>query len=344
MRRDIRIINAVVYVISAALLLLGVIFYRQPLLTVLLMMVILLLPLSFFITSKTIQLVEIDVAYNGGNITAGQTANFEFSVKNPSVFPLLNCCARFGIGNTLYRSIENEMVFPAEARKTITIKVPVETSKAGLVRVDFKTIEVNDFLNIMSFTLPFVKSIEIPVLPEEKEIVMPELKKVTVEAEEISTGDEGELTRDVKQVREYRPGDRLRDIHWKLSAKSDEFIVKEYEHAKDLYYMILPEFEYMYLKEDLENFYALGRNLIKGKESFRVALAGADESQIEIERVESIEDLQTVIFRIYELYAGLMPGKTSGAYDLFARQFPDMYGVIRLHGGRIIAEEVMEEY
>ena len=104
MRRDIRIINAVVYVISAALLLLGVIFYRQPLLTVLLMMVILLLPLSYFITSKTIQLIEIDANYNGGNITAGQTAHFEFSVKNPSVFPLLNCCVRFGVGNTLYRN------------------------------------------------------------------------------------------------------------------------------------------------------------------------------------------------------------------------------------------------
>ena len=32
--------------------------------------------------------------------------------------------------------------------------------------------------------------------------------------------ENGELTRDIKQLREYSPGDRLKDIHWKASASA----------------------------------------------------------------------------------------------------------------------------
>ena len=50
---------------------------------------------------------------------------------------------------------------------------------------------------------------------------------------------DGELTNDLLQLREYQPGDRIKDIHWKMTAKTDELMVKEYDRARDLYYLIL---------------------------------------------------------------------------------------------------------
>ena len=32
---------------------------------------------------------------------------------------------------------------------------------------------------------------------------------------------------EITDVREYRPGDRIKDIHWKLSAKKETLMVKE---------------------------------------------------------------------------------------------------------------------
>lgn len=37
---------------------------------------------------------------------------------------------------------------------------------------------------------------------------------------------------EVFQIREYAPGDRLQNIHWKLSAKSDDLMVREYSLPK----------------------------------------------------------------------------------------------------------------
>lgn len=33
---------------------------------------------------------------------------------------------------------------------------------------------------------------------------------------------------EVSEIREYRPGDRMHNIHWKLSAKRDEIMVYEF--------------------------------------------------------------------------------------------------------------------
>lgn len=39
---------------------------------------------------------------------------------------------------------------------------------------------------------------------------------------------------DVRGVRGYRPGDQIRDIHWRTSAKRDELTVREYDSAEPL--------------------------------------------------------------------------------------------------------------
>ena len=42
----------------------------------------------------------------------------------------------------------------------------------------------------------------------------------------------GSDTSEVFQIREYVPGDRLQNIHWKLSAKSEELMVREHSQTK----------------------------------------------------------------------------------------------------------------
>ena len=68
--------------------------------------------------------------------------------------------------------------------------------------------------------------------------MLPELDAVAVQVSErvrryfgeAESYDDFQPGTDVSQifdVREYRPGDRLQRIHWKLSAKSDGLLVRE---------------------------------------------------------------------------------------------------------------------
>ena len=73
--------------------------------------------------------------------------------------------------------------------------------------------------------------------------VMPELHDVPVrmtlatknfygEADVYDETTPGHDNSELFQVREYRPGDRLQNVHWKLTAKQDELIVKEHSLPK----------------------------------------------------------------------------------------------------------------
>ena len=43
-----------------------------------------------------------------------------------------------------------------------------------------------------------------------------------------SDEESGDDPSQIFEIRDYRPGDKMQKIHWKLSAKSDSLIVKEY--------------------------------------------------------------------------------------------------------------------
>lgn len=73
--------------------------------------------------------------------------------------------------------------------------------------------------------------------------VMPELHDVPVrmtlatknfygEADVYDENTPGHDNSELFQVREYRPGDRLQNVHWKLTAKQDELMVKEHSLPK----------------------------------------------------------------------------------------------------------------
>lgn len=48
------------------------------------------------------------------------------------------------------------------------------------------------------------------------------------ESEHFSEDKPGDDPSEVFDIREYEDGDRIRNIHWKLTSKRDEFMVKEY--------------------------------------------------------------------------------------------------------------------
>ena len=333
------------YILTIILFVLGAVFYRQPLIAVFLLLMIVLVPFSVFITLICAERLEPDaVSDRSGEISVAQSVTLTLKLTNPTIIPMLNCRLDFSLGNSLLGSFDNEVVMPAEAKRTKEVRIPIETSMPGMVRVVFSSLAVTDFLHFCTFTYPYEKIIELPVMPTQRQLPPLQFTKVSIPSDEaVSTGD-GDLTTDIKEVREYRNGDRLRDIHWKISARKDEIMVKEYDRTKDLYYVLLPEFEYDFLKDDLEIFYACGKELLKRKETFRVALAGDTGDFLEMYKVASIEELDTVLYRIYDVYSGLKSGETSQIYDVFSRQYPDMPGVIRIHRGNIVMPEIIEEY
>ena len=113
----------------------------------------------------------------------------------------------------------------------------------------------------------------VPVLPKERNIgdFPPAVPKdgpdEFTESENI-----GNISSDVKEIREYRPGDRLQRIHWKLSAKLDDLFVKEMAHTSSLAIILVPELCRDEIHDTAESLLSCIKIMYEKKERFEVCI------------------------------------------------------------------------
>lgn len=123
----------------------------------------------------------------------------------------------------------------AGRKKTAKIKAEYQARSVGNIRMEIGKVWCYDFLGLVALPLParYWKALEPETL-----LVLPRISEVPVmisrpsrdfagESEEHSKERGGDDPSEVFQIRDYQPGDKLRSIHWKLSAKTEEMMVRE---------------------------------------------------------------------------------------------------------------------
>ncbi|BCN32121.1 DUF58 domain-containing protein [Anaeromicropila herbilytica] len=121
--------------------------------------------------------------------------------------------------------------FALPSRSEATISVPIVIDHCGIAKIRLRKIKVSYFIALFSKKIRTDSKCTILVIPIIKEIPLSIGRKSTIlssDSERYYPGQVGNDTSEILQVREYRPGDKLQRIHWKLSAKKDELLVKDY--------------------------------------------------------------------------------------------------------------------
>lgn len=131
---------------------------------------------------------------------------------------------------------------------------------------------------------------------EARTIIYPRVAKLQVELSREAIGAvredvnmqsrEGNDPSEMYAVREYIPGDDIRSVHWKLSSKMDQILLRQSSDPTHYNVVLLPDFGRKYMqsdsKEQLEDIRQInhavavgeeiGRQLLKKRESFCIAL------------------------------------------------------------------------
>lgn len=334
MRENIKNIPYIIVYITGFLLLLFVaVFYRQPLLSVLLILLFIMPPLSVFAMIKTASSLDIRIAPDRTEYELPCEVYLILTVNNPGFIPLLNCRLMFNIENLYYpNNTDREILFPVEAHTDKRITIPIKVRYSGMIRVKILRLLISDPLHMYTKEIPVGEIYDIPVIPERVYVNEIKAEKAQSVDEDMIWAPDGELTMDIKQLREYRPGDKLRDVHWLLAAKGDELPVKEYERGKELYYLLLPELTEDTLQDTLAYFRSLALLLLKRGEIYRVAIYHVFEDVVKIRTVDSYEALRAVM---YELFKESIAAADT-AYIRLSDMYPELSGVIRIKGKKII--------
>ncbi|MBR5359571.1 MAG: DUF58 domain-containing protein, partial [Lachnospiraceae bacterium] len=191
---------------------------------------------------------------------------------------------------------------------------------------------LSDPLHMYTKEIPLGEIYDIPVMPEKVRVNGPDAAKTQSAFEDVIWASDGELTMDIKQLREYRPGDKLKDVHWLLAAKGDDLPVKEYERGKELYYLLLPELTEESLQDTLAYFRSLALLLLQRGEICRVAIYHTFEDVIDMKTVDSYEALRTVMYELFKESAAPEGAACLRLNDMY----PELPGVIRIRGKKII--------
>ncbi|MDR3239091.1 MAG: DUF58 domain-containing protein [Clostridiales bacterium] len=190
----------------------------------------LLLPaVSAFLGRYFLRALAVKQSLDRDLVLKGEQTVFRISVLNQS--PLFN-------PNVLFIFSEGHFAIDSSARNTAVtfrpkalrdLEFTLSCKYRGAYDIGARAIQTKDFLGLWNLSVPlkdnarltvYPRVIEIHKFPLSMNLLSKAFSRYDVRSEDYST---------VSDVRPYEASDSVKKIHWKLSAKRGELIVKNYE-------------------------------------------------------------------------------------------------------------------
>ena len=174
--------------------------------------------------------VNIRITGNSGNTGVGEKNLWRIELKNESIFTSLNCEVKGKIKNT-FMGTEKPLVIdmPISSKGTEYFDMDMSSEFCGRLLVSIESFSYRDLCGFISVTVNVASESAAFVMPSYTVTDRDDMDTFrTGVTESVSTAGKGNDFSEITDMREYIPGDRLKDIHWKLSAKKQKLMVKEY--------------------------------------------------------------------------------------------------------------------
>lgn len=231
------------------------------------------------------------------------------NVRNKSVIPLTNCVIRFQIGNVfLGEMVEQDIEIPLKPLDVTGIELPLCSACVGDVEIRTDQMVLTDFLGVFRTVREASAADHVYIIPQgetEENFSLNAFEKGMNEVEE--TQMKGSDFSDVSQIREYIPGDAIKNIHWKLSAKKDVWMVKErlqMSSQKLLVVLKLEKSSEEATDRTIETLYSLGEFLITNHVPLTLYWWSDKFREIRQETAESSAAWLDVMLHVFSTRAG----------------------------------------
>lgn len=306
------------YILGILILWACIVIFQQPFLLMLLFLLIILPALSIWLFHLAVSKLSVNIYSEIVAVENGNTVPIILECTNRSFFPLFACIFDFTLQN-LYKpnTVIHKLSLPILPGKKNKIQIPVETAFCGLLSLEAKALHISDYLHFITKEIPINIKVQVPVLPATTDISLPSTAPVSDGMEEFTESDnKGNLSSDIKEIREYRPGDRLQRIHWKLSAKLDDLLVKEMAHTSILSLVVLPECNRDKIQDTAIVLRSVMEQLWKKEERYEVCLYNAGACEFTYFLIT--EESQITETLIHFFYLPLYEGENEAKEAYFA--------------------------
>lgn len=262
------------------------------------------------------------------NITEqGQRIPVKIKIRNYSIFPTGKIGITLEESHVLFRKKRRAAFFATVEGKSAgemyaetVIHAEWYSNYAGKAKIRIKKVRCFDLLGMLALGLR-----KKHYAGEEVVIVMPSFYEIPMEIDDAAREFMAEQERYIQsntddtisdqfQIREYQPGDKIRSVHWKLSAKGDELMVRDYKNVLSCPVLLFLDLrklqgqkrkEILHRREELFTvLLSLSVTMIRKQCSHYVIWYDTKEKDVLRFRMEKEEDLYSLLIKIsgLELY------------------------------------------
>ena len=306
------------YVIWIVILAILYLVIRNTLFGAIFFSAVVMLILSIIIAKIIINGISIQIDIEKKSIERGNKLYFNIRTINKTIFPSNKLYVKLKINNAFFDGKEECYVnIPASIRGEDIICSDVKCDYVGNINIEATQLIIMDYLGLVKYTKEISREANVLVMPMDINYSI-SMDNALIEADE---GDKKANTLDsseIKGIREYKEGDTLHRIHWKLSSKFDELMVKEFETSVEANINLLIDLvkgKYDTLNETIEVLYSLVKKLL-GSGVCGVTVNWYDDSKEDYTYydINSMDDLNTMIEYIYNTNFSTSPGMVYYSY------------------------------
>ncbi|MCR4716501.1 MAG: DUF58 domain-containing protein [Lachnospiraceae bacterium] len=299
-----RIGYAVIIVLATFLML----FYHDYFFFMFFLVVIALPVFSVSVARYVVNNTELDIKLPARFYGENQDIAITITINNKTVFPMPSIVIKYHVDNGFYENEEShEMTLPLRNGEHKFV-FNISSIYSGSINVNANEYLITDYLGIYKKKISVDISSNVAIIPERSNVVVNLIDSMFYEGDD-EDSDLWNMSEDVTSIRDYReyqPGDRLQRIHWRLSAKQDEWYVKEYERELDRTYTLLLELrrdsiEMGDLNDIITAFYSTASYMLDQDMKFQVQWYDIKLESFMTERVLSEDDLLLSLQEIYKM-------------------------------------------
>jgi uncharacterized protein (DUF58 family) len=309
--------------------------YRMGELFLLFCVEVLLFAAMFALSVYAKKSLDLTVHVAQREIRKGETAEGWIEATNRGVLPIPKFRVQLFYSHNKTREGGGEWLgayVPAGGAARVAFSV--ESRFCGIVDLWLGTAETGDYLSLFGRKKKFDRDAEILVIPSGAglRIESPEygVYAATPDLEQIAPM--GDRPPDISQIELYRPGDAMKDIHWKLSARNDQLLSKRYveeESREALVYLNLFARKKMSAERMdafLELSSAVSLGLLEGRHTHRVQWYDAGPGRSVVHEIKTYGAYLRMIDELIRLLVGESASAEGPAYaGGFARVEESVY-------------------
>ncbi len=315
------------YILFLAALAFGYVFYNNYIMFVIIGAAIAVPIVSiivFEINYKKLQLSIVNLP-----LKAGKNADIQFGIMtlNRTIFPFGSIRIKLNIKNLFYNNQKEYIInIPDIPRKERKIQWKFSAVYSGCVRINIDEVELTDMLSLVKRTYPVNIEKTIEIYPDECEI------DTETDALTAGAGDETEVqyikgmdVSEVSGIREYISGDSMQAVHWKLSSRYDNFMVKDFSMPyTDRVYLAIELYNNPSVNDEMDNvidiYYSMARLMVKQGRQFFMLWYNIKTGVNEIMEIQTEEDVVQAVGNMMYSYPSEHP---LTAFEAIKNEYPE---------------------